>query len=48
MLCWQLRVEGRRRESRERLGAPICAGSNRKLPELEMLQLIENIERNLF
>jgi len=48
MLCWQLRGTARRRESRERLAALIRAGSNRKFPELEMLQLIETIVRNPF
>ena len=45
MRCWQLRGEGPRRERRERLAARIRTTSNRKFPELEMLQLIETIDR---
>jgi hypothetical protein len=44
MRCWQLTAEARRCESRERLGAPVRADSNRKFTELEMRQLLENIE----
>jgi len=46
MPCWQLAGKRRRCESPERLGASIRTSSNRKFPELEMLQLIENIERH--
>ncbi len=46
MLSRQLAGEVRHYEGRERYGAPIRAGSNRKFPELEMLQLVENIERH--
>ena len=46
MLCWQLAGEERRAEDRERLGAYIRLLSNRKFPELETLQLLENIERH--
>jgi hypothetical protein len=48
MLCWQLTGEAWRCESRERPGAFIRARPNRQLPELETLQLIENMERFLF
>jgi hypothetical protein len=46
MLCWQLAGEGRRVEGRQRSGAYVRAHSNRKFPELETLQLVENIERH--
>jgi hypothetical protein len=45
MLCWQLRGEVPRRDGRERLAARLRAVSNRKFPVLEMLQLIETIDR---
>jgi hypothetical protein len=46
MVSWQFVREAWRYESREGLHAPIRTSSNRKFPELEMLQLIENIERH--
>jgi len=46
MICWQLAREVWRRKSREGLHTPIRTCSNRKFPELEILQLIENIERH--
>ena len=45
MLCWQLRGEVPRRDGRERLAARLRTASNRKFPELEMLQVVEGIER---
>jgi hypothetical protein len=46
MVCWQLGGEGWRCEGPERVAALVRTSSNRKFPELEMLQLIENIERH--
>jgi hypothetical protein len=45
MRCWQLRGEAPRREGRERLDGVTRAAPNRKFPELEMLRLIETIDR---
>ena len=46
MLCWQLAGELRRVEGQQRPDAPFRSRSNRKFPELEILQLVENIERH--
>ncbi len=46
MLCWQLAEAGRRVKGRQGLGASLRLLSNRKFPELETLQLLENIERH--
>jgi hypothetical protein len=46
MLRWQLAEAGRRVTGPQCLGAYIRLLSNRKFPELETLQLVENIERH--
>ena len=45
MRRWQLRCDGTGYKGRERPTVHFCSASNRKFPELEILQLTENTDR---